>query len=145
MRGMIAGRRDHFGREPYPSGAKGPRARATTRAANRHVRACRPIQLVGGRLGRRRTSNDAKERVWRPDVGAAVRSVKFCKEKARGPLAARALRFLDDATLPVICPTCQISIFNEKETKKISQIETSSAKSATKMKKPAAGLPARAV
>jgi hypothetical protein len=47
--------------------------------------------------------------------------------------------------MPVICPTCQISIFNEKETKKISQIETASEKSATEMNLPAAGFPARAV
>jgi hypothetical protein len=31
---------------------------------------------------------------------------------------------LDDPTLPVICPTVQIQIFNERATKKIRQIET---------------------
>jgi len=66
-------------------------------------------------------------------------------KKPAAKFFARAHRIFNDEPMPVICPTCQISIFNEKETKKISQIETASEKSATEMKKPAADLPARAV
>jgi hypothetical protein len=85
MRGMIAERgRDQFGREPYPSKSKGPRARAGNAR-------CQPARsrVPANWVSELRSSDedavvDAHGRVWRPDIGAAVRLVKLCKEKARG-------------------------------------------------------------
>jgi hypothetical protein len=55
---------------------------------------------------------DAHGRVWRPDVGAAVRLVKL-GQKEKSPRAVCGAGFmisLDGATVPVICPTGQMRI-----------------------------------
>jgi hypothetical protein len=94
------GRRDHFGREPYPSGAKGPRAGAKRAPpAGTFARAGQWLGLIEtNEYGRRRAGGVA------PGAHLA-----FANEKARGHLGGAGSAIpSDDGIMPVICPTSQI-------------------------------------
>jgi hypothetical protein len=107
MRGMIAGGRcDHFRREPYPPGARGPRVRATARRPPARSRV--PASMVEiRRLGRRRMCDDAKTR-GKCGVFAGRAAVRSQEMKKPAAVFRRGRRnFCDDVTMPVICPTSQ--------------------------------------
>ena len=60
-RGMIAdGRRDHFGREPYPLGARGAAGASVAAAPAGTFARAGQYGLRSGRLGRRRACDDAR-------------------------------------------------------------------------------------
>jgi hypothetical protein len=65
-------------------------------------------------------------------------------EKTRDGLSGAGLfEYSDDVILPAICP--DVSNFIENAANQVRQIETDPASCAAKMKKPAAGFPARAL
>ena len=111
---------DHFGREPYPSRVEGPRAgakRAPPAGAFAHA---------GNILANKARTTTRRPTAQAEGCGvltsrAAVRSVKARQTKSPRRCFARARQILDDATMPVICPTSQ---GKESVTKSIGQIET---------------------
>jgi hypothetical protein len=97
---------DHFGREPYPSRVEGPQAgakRAPPAGAFAHA---------GNTLGEQGSDDDASPdgasgSVWRPDVARRRPIGESEANKKPAAMFARARQILDDATMPVICPTSQ--------------------------------------
>jgi len=106
LRGMIARRRDHFGREPLSLGSGGAAGGRETRAAGRRVRARRQCYWRSW-FERRRAFDDAGRRMWRPDVARRRPIGEVWSKKKPAAMFARARQIFDDATMPVICPTSQ--------------------------------------
>jgi len=88
--------------------------------------------------------------MWRRDARAAVR---LEKSQRKSPLrtSPRGLDvFFDDAVMPLICPTCQMSFelvneFQKMRLNRFDELELSLAKGHSPTKNPAAESPARAV
>jgi hypothetical protein len=78
--------------------------------------------------------------MWRRDVRPPS---DFRKQKSPRPFSGAGFeRILDDATMQLICPTCQTLTRNSPN--QIRKTETNSANRALRMKKPAPFLSARA-
>ena len=98
-------RRDHFRREPYPLGARGPRARVTARQPARSRMPANMDGITRGSDGdAHATTQDAREDVA---CSQAAPPSDLGNENARRRCRRGLQDFRDDVTLPVICPTSQ--------------------------------------
>jgi len=105
MRGMIAVGAIISGANPIPP-AEGPRAGA--KRAPPAGTFARAGQLRGMEARTATSVTTQRWRVWRPDVAGRRPIGEAGQQKTRGDDLARALQiFVDDVTMPVICPTGQ--------------------------------------
>jgi hypothetical protein len=144
--GMIARGSDHFGREPISLKPKGPRAAVAFMPRRVPSRSRAPANAERGQRGSDggalATLRQGAWEMWRRDVRAAVRFRELPLKKPAAVSGAGFENSCDDASMPLICPTCQI--LTENSANHIRKIETNSAKRAAQTKKPAPVFPARA-